>query len=187
MKKDKERCSYGEFLLLIGLCVEDKQKELMGILNKQERPDFLCGRSVPRDLNAITYGQLDDLQTAANAEDPFVETCKILLGISKEEVMDEDVNDVFGFVNFVANEILRINKVFSSIKVSYSPEEREAGVEELSFGSFGVLDWYAQRMHIANQNEVRDIAWVRIFQCMKNDNERNEYERRLSKIYSKKK
>ena len=101
--------------------------------------------------------------------------------------MDEDVNDVFGFVNFVANEILRINKVFSSIKVSYSPEEREAGVEELPFGSFGVLDWYAQRMHIANQNEVRDIAWVRIFQCMKNDNERNEYERRLSKIYSKKK
>ena len=33
MKKDKERCSYGEFLLLIVLCVEDKQKELMGILN----------------------------------------------------------------------------------------------------------------------------------------------------------
>lgn len=187
MRKDKEKCSYYDFLLMVGLCVDNKQKELMDILKRQERPDFLCGRAVPSDLNSITYGQLDDLQTAAESEDPFVETSKILLGVSREDLMEEDVNDVFGFINFVSKEILRINKVFSSIKASYSPEEREAGVEELSFGSFGVLDWYAQRMHIANQNEVRNVAWVRIFQCMKNDNERNEYERRLSKIYNKKK
>lgn len=158
----------------------------MDILENQECPKFLCGREVPSDLNRISYGQLDDLQTSAESEDPFYDTCNILLGVEKKELLDEDVNDVFGFVRFVVKEIDRINKLFSSIKPSYSQEERAAGVESLNFGSFGVLDWYAQRMHIANQNEVRDIAWVRIYQCMKNDNERNEYERRLTKVYQKK-
>lgn len=187
MKKDKEKCSYGDFLLLIGLCKEDHQQELLGILKEQKRPNVLCGHDIPKNLNGISYGQLDDLQTAATSEDPITETCKILLDVSKEDVYQEDVNDVFGFVNFVVNEVNRINKIFTSIKVSYSPEEKAAGVESLSFGAFGVLDWYAQRMHIADQNEVRNIAWVRIYQCMRNDNERNEYERRLAKVYQKKK
>ena len=186
MAKDKDKCSYGDFLSLIGLCHKDHQNELMDILENQECPKFLCGREVPSDLNRISYGQLDDLQTSAESEDPFYDTCNILLGVEKKELLDEDVNDVFGFVRFVVKEIDRINKLFSSIKPSYSQEERAAGVESLNFGSFGVLDWYAQRMHIANQNEVRDIAWVRIYQCMKNDNERNEYEHRLTKVYQKK-
>ena len=60
-------------------------------------------------------------------------------------------------------------------------------MEKLDFGSFGVLDWYARRMGITNQNEVREVAWVRIFQCMKNDAIKNEYERRLAKQYKPKK
>lgn len=187
MKKDKDKCSYGDFVLLIGFCNEDHQKELLDRLKKQECPMFLCGREVPKNLNKISYGQLDDLQTASDADDPIAETCHVLLGIDKKELMEEDVNDVFGFIMFVTRELERVNKIFSSLKPSYSQEERAAGVESLDFGSFGVLDWYAQRMHIANQNDVRDIAWVRIFQCMKNDNEKNEFERRLYQIYSKKK
>ena len=68
----------------------------------------------------------------------------------------------------------------------YSSEEVAAGVHDLDFGSFGVLDWYAKRMGIANQNDVRDIAWVRIYQCMKNDHEQQLYERRLQEQYMKK-
>ena len=187
MKKDNLKCSYKDFLLLIGLCNKDHQNELFDILKHQECPSYLCKRKIPKDLNKISYGQLDDLQTASEAEDPFFETAKILLGVNKKEFQEEDVNDIFGFINFVTNEVNRINKIFSSIKPSYSSEEKMAGVESLDFGAFGVLDWYAQRMHIANQNDVRDIAWVRIFQCMKNDNDKNEYERRLSKVYQKKK
>ena len=164
---------------------EEKQEELLGRLRKQLRPPFLCGKQVPDNLNMLTYGQLDDMQTAASSQTPIEETCKVLLQVEPNLLLKEDVNDVFGFSNFVTSEINRINKIFSSIKPSYSQEERAAGVESLNFGSFGVLDWYAQRMHIANQNEVRNIAWVRIYQCMKNDNEKNEFERRLYQIYSK--
>mgnify|MGYP007070193940 CR=1 FL=1 len=39
---------------------------------------------------------------------------------------------------------------------------------------------------ITNQNEVRSVAWVRIFQCMKNDAMRNNFERKLSEQYKMK-
>lgn len=189
MKKNKDRdnCTYGKFLELFPLCTEEKQAGLMERLRKQPCPKMLCGKQVPDTLNTLSYGELDDLQTAATTETPIEETAKILLKVEPQALLDADVNDVFGFANFVTSEIKRINKVFASIKASYSQEERAAGVESLNFGAFGVLDWYAQRMHIANQNDVRDIAWVRIFQCMKNDNDKNEFQRRLYQIYSKKK
>ena len=93
---------------------------------------------------------------------------------------------MFGFTNFVTDELKRINGLFKGIKVNYSKEEIAAGIRELDFGSFGVLDWYAKRMGITNQNEVRDVAWVRIFQCMRNDCMRNNFERKLSQQYKPK-
>lgn len=186
-KEDRDLCTYGKFLELLPLCTEEKQSELLARLQKQPYPKALCGKQVPDNLNMLTYGELDDMQTAASTDTPIEETAKILLKIEPQELQEADVNDVFGFANFVTSEIKRINRMFATIKASYSQEEKAAGVESLNFGAFGVLDWYAQRMHIANQNDVRDIAWVRIFQCMKNDNDKNEFQRRLYQIYSKKK
>ena len=131
----------------------------------------------------MSYGTLDDLRSATAAEDPISECVRILLGISSVDLMDADVNDVFGFLSFVKEELKRINKLFGDIKQTYSKEEEAAGVRDLDFGSFGVLDWYARRMGITNQNDVRDVAWVRIYQCMKNDNMQSEFERRLHKQY----
>lgn len=183
---DDGSLSYGEFLLLLPCCAEKHQRELIERLRKQDRPDKLCDADVPANLNTITYGALDDLQSAASTDDPIGECAKVLLGIDPMFLMAEDVNDVFGFAAFVTRELERINKLFASIKPSYSSEEKEAGIETLNFGSFGVLDWYAKRQHIANQNDVRDVSWVRIYQCMKNDNAQNEFERRLSKVYERK-
>ena len=42
-------------------------------------------------------------------------------------------------------------------------------------------------MGITNQNEVREVAWVRIYRCMYNDAMSNNYERKLSQQYMKKK
>ena len=178
-------CTYGKFLLFFPFCIKEVQDELLEKLKAQPRPDRLCGVEVPQNLNSLSYGTLDDLQTAAGSKDVVGEVCHILLGLEPEKIKDEDVNKVFGFTNFVTRQLDNINRLFAAIKPHYSSEEKEAGIENLNFGSFGVLDWYAQRMHIANQNDVRDIAWVRIYQCMKNDNEKNEFERRLSEVYNK--
>lgn len=180
-------CRYKEFLQLFPFCDKAVQNELLERLKKQPRPSALCGREVPKDLNQLTYGTLDDLRSATSEDDPAGACAKVLLGIEPSDLLLEDVNDVFGFANFITAELTRINKVFKSIKVSYSKEEIAAGVEKLDFGSFGVLDWYARRMGITNQNEVREVAWVRIYQCLRNDAIKNEYERRLAKQYKPKK
>ena len=191
MKKKKNRaweedCSYKDFLTLFPFAMKSVQKELLERLKGQKRPETLCGKAVPKDLNAVTYGTLDDLRTAGETDDPAGTCVKILLGAEPRELLTESVNDVFGFTNFVTDELKRINGLFKGIKVNYSKEEIAAGIRELDFGSFGVLDWYAKRMGITNQNEVRDVAWVRIFQCMRNDCMRNNFERKLSQQYKPK-
>lgn len=176
-------CAYKDFLLLFPYCDKAVQDDLLERLRKQSRPDKLCGKDVPKDLNTLSYGTLDDLRNMTEEKDPAAACARALLGVDGTDIMREDVNIVFGFTSFITSELKRINEIFKSLKVHYSKEEIAAGVRDLDFGSFGILDWYARRMGITNQNEVRSIAWVRIFQCMKNDCLRNDYERKLAQQY----
>lgn len=194
MKKNRRRnrnkselTTYGEFLVLLPLCHNDHQAELLKQLKSAKRPAFILGKEVPANLNTITYGQLDDFSRIdQDNEDPAAKVFAILIGITPEQVYKLNVFDVFGVINFVRAELERINKLFSSIKVTHTPEEIAAGVEDLNFGTFGVIDWYAKRMGITNQDEVYSVAWIRIYTCMKNDNEKVEYEQRLNKQYIEK-
>ena len=69
MKKNKSRykkhngdeCSYKDFLVMLPCCAEKVQKDLLERLNAQPRPSFLCGVEVPKNLNALSYGTLDDV------------------------------------------------------------------------------------------------------------------------------
>ena len=182
-KKEEHRPpTYYEFLMMHELCSEEVQKEDAEILSRQPRPDILCGESVPKNLNGLSYGQLDDLRNVNPEDDVACQLARVIFEKSLD-LYDEDVNKVFGFINFCTNELKRINKLFESIQPKHTSEEIAAGVENLNFGSFGVLDWYAKRMGIINQNDVRSVAWVRIFTCMKNDHMQQEFERRLQDVY----
>lgn len=182
-KSTRARYNYGEFLILLPCCAKEHQEELMATVSKAKRPAFVCGKEVPKDLFSISYGMLDELHDASSAQDPAAECLRIIMGLKPAEIYQLNACDVFGFMHFCREQIEKINKLFASLKVNYSSEELAAGVKDLEFGSFGVLDWYAKRMGITNQNEVRDVAWVRIYNCMKNDIEQNNYERRLHKQY----
>lgn len=168
----------------VDLCTEELRKEYEDILKRQPRPDVMCGKVIPHDLNMITYGQLYDIREAVSEDGikSVFAIAEVLLG-EPVSLFEEDVNIVFGFINFCTSEIERINKLFEGISPEYSSEERQAGVEQLNFGSFGIMDWYAKRMGITDQNDVRDVAWVRIFTCMKNDMEQQQYERRLQEVF----
>lgn len=177
--------TYGEFLTLFPCCRESHQLHLLDQLSTAKRPAFLLGKEVPEDFNTITYGQLDDLARASDSKDPAASCLSIIMGFEPREVYSLNVWDVFGFVNFCKSEIERINKLFNSIKPKFTSKEIAAGVKDLKFGTFGVVDWYARRMGITNQDEVFSVAWVRIYTCMKNDNQQNDYERRLRDQYLK--
>lgn len=182
-RKKMKLTTYGEFLVLLPCCTEDHQRELLNALSEAKRPTFIGKKETPTNLNIITYGQLDDLSRIGAEGDPAAKVFKILLNMEPQEVYQLNVFDVFGFLNFAKDEVIRINKLFSDIAPSHTSEEISAGIEELNFGTFGVIDWYARRMGITNQDEVYNVAWVRIYTCMKNDNEQAEYEKRLNKQY----
>lgn len=179
----KMNYTYGEFLVLFPCCKAEHGMELLEVLKRATKPAFIGKKEVPANLNVISYGMLDDLHNSSSSADPIASAMKILLGVDEKFAYSQNVFDVFGFNNFVVSEIQKINKLFSALKVRYSSEEISAGVKDLNFGSFGVLDWYARRMGIVNQNDVREVAWIRIYNCMKNDTEQNNYERRLRKQY----
>lgn len=177
-----ESYSYGDFVILLPLCAEASRQRVIGKLNDCERPPFLGNTEVPNNLNGISYGELDDLSRIGGEKDPVASVVEIILGMNTEDIYNLPVTKVFGFSNFVVKEVERINNLFSAIKLDHTPEEISAGIENLNFGSFGVLDWYARRMGIANQNEVRSVPWVRIYTCMKNDTAQAAYERRYNKV-----
>lgn len=182
----KDIPTYGYFLHLLPFIQEEERKRLLKRLEEQPTPSQLCGKTIPHDLNSLSYGTLDDLREAADSNDPIAATAEILLNINPTDLLNADLNDIFGFSSFISRELKRINSLFSSIRIDYTQEEKAAGIQDLDFGSFGVLDWYAKRMGITNQNEVRSIAWVRIYQCMKNDCDSSNFERRLTNQYNKK-
>ena len=163
--------------------VRNEQYAAMGALPSQS---VVCGRDVPESLNHITYGQLDDLHDVPTGAEAIVNCCKVILGVSEAAVMMERADRVLWFASFCNKEVERINKIFASVQPEYEPEEKMAGIDKLKFGSFGVLDWYAKRMGISDQNAVRDVPWIRIYQCMKNDNEYARYEKRLRAVYRRK-
>lgn len=180
--KGLEKYCYRDFLTLFPLCTDENRNNIIAVLNAQERPNFVAGVKVMADLNSITYGQLDDLSRIKTSPDPLAAAFEILLDVTIADIYALPVTNVFGFGNFVTKEVERINKLFSDITLEHTADEVSAGINELNFGSFGVLDWYARRMRISNQNEVRSVPWVRIYTCMKNDTAQVAYERRYNQV-----
>lgn len=179
--------SFAEFAILYPLCTDEERARLNAIMQGAERPETLAGHPVPKDLNLVSYGMLDDLaQAAKGGAAAMIECICRVTGATPEELQACNVIDVYGAANWLGREVERINKLFKSIAPKYTAEELQAGVKLLDFGSFGVLDWYAHRQGIADQNAVRDVAWVRIYTCMKQDGQKADYEKRLNKVYQNK-
>ncbi len=188
MKGQKRKSGSGyTFKELVSLRIEEEPfKESLNHLSK---PAKLCGVPVPQDLGTATYGMIADLGNLdeGNEVQGIFDICRIVLGVDSESVCRESADAVLGFVNFVTGEMDKIDKLFESVSIKPTPEEERAGVHDLSFGTFGVMDWYARRMGITNQNDVRAISWMRIYRCLQMDNETALYERRLNKIYAENK
>lgn len=182
-QRTRRHITFRAYLTLFGTASEGTRQEQYEAMNSLPRPLSVCGRDVPQDLNMISYGQLDDLHDTPSGAEAIVNCCKVILGVDEAAVMKERADRVLWFVAFCNKEVERINKIFEGIRADYEPEEKLAGIDKLRFGSFGVLDWYARRMGITDQDAVRSVPWVRIYQCMKNDNEQGRYEKRLREVY----
>ena len=177
----RKKMLFGEWyrLLLHGSFEKQLQLELL------TRPDFVGIRVVPTDLNLLSFGQIIQLQEIADIEKMFIIPAQVILGMDESEVMKSDAVEIVRFSAWVAKEMGRINKLFSSTNRRPTRQELEAGIEGLKFGIFGTVDWYALRMGIEDHEKVMEVPWMRVFKCLQIDSEKHKYELRLRKVYER--
>lgn len=132
----------------------------------------------------MTLGQMLELQECADGLDMFYRTCRVLLGMKKNEVDDSLAVEVVAFTGWVVSRIVRINKLFEGTQLKPTDEQVRAGISKMNFGVFGMVDWYAKRMGITDHESVFRVPWIRIYKCMDIDTKTEQYNRRLQKVMS---
>lgn len=160
-------------------------KRLNLITNEEELkeapcPESICGHALPKDLNGLTMDQLTDLMDIKAGNE--LEAVRVILGIDPKDLLNKPALEVIGLVNFIQSELHRIAGMFKQLKPHYTSEEKQAGVEDLDFGIFGTIDWYAKRMGITDHDEVMKVKWIKVWNCALIDKENHDYERRYRDI-----
>lgn len=146
-----------------------------------ERPAYIGEVKCPEDLSALTIGQIIEIGEADGAEADY-RIIEIVLGIGKAETDKCRATEVVAFLSWIGGQVKHINRLFEQVQTKPTAKEKQAGVEKLQFGLFGILDWYAKRMGITNHDEVLAVPWLRIYKCMDMDNKVEQYQRRLNEI-----
>lgn len=172
-----------EFLIKSDVCRD--QEGLRKQIEELPKPEFIGNKRTLSDLNDITMGQLIMLQSMGDSKDVALIPCKTLLCMEEKEILSAKAETILGFSMWVITEVDRINKLFSSTSVKPTKEEKQAGVEKLSFGMFGMIDHYALRMGIANHEDVEKVPWIRIYKCLDIDSEKAKFQRRLQEVYER--
>jgi len=161
--------------------------QLFERLKTRKTPETIAKKAVPENLNLLMWAQFAALSSLdGKTDESFFAPFEIILDLKKDRLLDCKLFDIFGFLLFVKNELERIAKLFESIKPKPTSEEIQAGINKLNFGLFGTLDWYARRMGFTDHQEAEKMPLIRIFQCMKIDNETAQFEKRLREIINKK-
>ena len=149
-------------------------------LSELTKPLYVGGIKTPDDFNSVAFGDYLELMQIDNNRSYFVAPLRILLKIEEPEKVDS--NEAVGFCNWSYSECKKVNELFKAIKREPTDRELRAGIEELNFGTFGLIDWYAQRQHISNHDDVLNVSWSRIYMCMKNDNLTRNFQEKLMRI-----
>lgn len=78
----------------------------------------------------------------------------------------------------------KISKLFAKAKGTPTEREKKAGIDKLSFGLFGLLDWYALRMGITNHDDVLPVPWMRVYKCLDMDEKKALFNKKLQEVIS---
>ena len=146
-----------------------------------ERPAYIGEVKCPEDLNGLNIGQLIEIGEA-NGTDADYRIVSIVLDMDKAQTDNCRATEVVAFLSWVGRQVKRINRLFEQVQTKPTAKEKQAGVDTLQFGLFGILDWYAKRMGITNHDDVLCVPWLRIYKCMDMDNKVERFQRRYNDI-----
>ena len=151
-------------------------------MEKFARPPYIGKKPVPESLNDLSIGQLIELSTLNETNESLYRIPEIILGMKRRDIARSRAVEVVAFIGWVTGEVEKINKLFESASGKPSEAEKRAGVLKLSFGLFGMLDWYALRMGYKDHDDVLSVPWMRIYKCIDMDNKKAEYNKRLQEV-----
>lgn len=141
-----------------------------------------------KSFNSLKFKQLIDLQSKINDYNDLIKvTFETVYDINIETVYKMCAFDAIRVSLFARDELERISKLFQAIEYKPSSDEIKAGIKKISSGFFGTVDWYARRMGITNHDEVVELQWTTIYQCLKIDFDNNLFEKNYRKIMENKK
>lgn len=152
-------------------------------LERCTRPLKVGKVSTPANLDDMTIGQMVQMSECKEGRWLFYKVCEVLLGMEAKVVDDCMAVEVVRFVGWVLGRIKKINELFDKAKSKPSDEELRAGINNLKFGIFGLIDWYALRMGITDHEEVTNVPWGRVYKCLDMDTRTNNFRRNLQKVY----
>lgn len=134
-------------------------------------------------FNELKFKQLIDLQTKIETvNDMIFVPLEIVHDLKQEDVIQLSAFDCLRFALHTKDELERITKLFKTIEYKPTSNEVKAGINMISHGFFGTIDWYARRMGITDHDEVTDLKWVRIYKCLEIDFYNNKFERNYRKV-----
>ena len=146
-----------------------------------ERPAYIGEVKCPDNLNGLTIGQLIEIGEANGAEADY-RIVEIVTGMDKAETDKCRATEVVAFLSWASRQVKQVNRLFERVQTKPTAKEKQAGVENLQFGLFGILDWYAKRMGITDHDDVLTVPWLRIYKCMDMDNKVEQYQRRFNEL-----
>lgn len=152
-------------------------------LNRQPKPERLCGRRMPNDLKWVPMGLLIEIIK----DKDVIKMLTRLYNVTQNEIETECATIVVAVINWTIGQLNAINEAFKSLDRPLTAEEIMAGLdsEELKGDGFSTVDWYAQRMGITNHNDAMKVSWVTYYGCAKEDARKAEIKRRLNEATNK--
>lgn len=174
---------YSEFLKYANLVRLD---DIRSRLEERDLPEKILGWRVPV-LGAMRLGDLLELSEISNEDEAVLTPFRTLLdgSITPDDIGGLDADTVLSFVFQVARQVQRLNELFNQEQPELTSEERQA--DPPSFGVMGIVDYAMQRFGLSSYDEALRLKAVEVWQAMHIDNEREAYQRRLRKIYERKK
>ena len=148
-------------------------------------PERISGKPCPQNLNDLTFEQIARLW-GLNEQNGTTLPFEVIMGIDAKQCANMATIEAMGFLNMVYRELRKINEAFQACNSQPTQEEIAAGIDKLNFGAFGIADWYAKRMGMTNHDEAFATKWTRVYQCLKNDKEVEQFRRRYQDIINHK-
>lgn len=172
-----KKSTFSEYLAIEPILSADSRMAVLTI----PKPRTVAGRDLPGDLNNLNLGALLMLQQAKSDKVLHEIVAREVVGLDVEEFYRAPAYDAIGLINWVANQLERINNLFAGAGRTPTAQEERAGYHALNLGAFGIIDWFAQRMKITHEAATA-TPWITVYKCMEADGKLEDYRRRLEKI-----